>query len=109
MRQNRRTSRSAVAAAYPAIVVACMAGCGGGATSPGANGVATIQVSPDSASVVTGSSQTFVAHAHAASGATIPGPTFFWSTSDSLVATVNQSGVVTAHQPGAAQVGASAQ
>jgi uncharacterized protein YjdB len=34
---------------------------------------------------------------------------FYWSTSDSLIATVSQSGVVSARQPGVAQIGASAQ
>src|SRR5579862_8714814 len=112
MRQHRPERRSAAAVAARLASVFCIAGaaaCSSGTTSPGGSGLSTIHVSPDSVSLTTGGSETLIAHAQSSSGTDVSGPSFFWSSSDSLVASVNQSGIVTAHQPGAAQIGASAQ
>jgi len=82
---------------------------GASSTAPGAGSIAAIIVAPDSVSLTAGSSDTFEAHAQTASHAMVSGATFFWSTSDSLVATVTQEGVVTGREPGAAQISASAE
>jgi uncharacterized protein YjdB len=71
--------------------------------------VQSVVVTPDSIALTIGTSNTLQAVAKDASSKPISGELFFWSTSDSLVATVNQSGAVTAHQSGAAQIGASTQ
>ncbi len=106
MQLLRPGSRAAVAAAA---LVGALAACGPGSVGPSADTIATISVTPDSVSLATGNSDNLSALARSVSGSTVHGQTFYWSTSDSLVATVSQSGVVTAHQPGVAQVGASAQ
>lgn len=85
------------------------AACGRASTAPSEATIATIVVSPDSVSLPSGSGQALTARARTASGAPLSGAQFFWSTSDSLVATVDQSGNVRARQPGVAQIGASAQ
>jgi uncharacterized protein YjdB len=107
MQLLRPGSRVAVAAA--ALVSALAAACGPGSVGPSADTIATISVTPDSISLAAGSSDDLAALARSVSGTTLPGQRFYWSTSDSLIATVSQSGVVVAHQPGVAQVGASAQ
>jgi uncharacterized protein YjdB len=71
--------------------------------------IATIVVAPDSVSLPSGTAETFRAQAQTTAAGAVSGATFFWSTSDSAVATVTQSGVVTGHQPGAAKISASAQ
>lgn len=86
-----------------------LAGCGPSSTAPSSGSIAAIVISPDSISLATGSSRGLSAQARSESGASLSAGKFFWSTSDSLVATVDQSGVVVAHEPGAAQIGASAE
>jgi hypothetical protein len=88
-------------------LIGAIAACGSGSTGP-SGGIAAIVISPDSLSLASGSSGDLSAHARTQSGTSVSPGTIFWSTSDSLVATVNQSGVVVAHQPGVAQIGASA-
>src|SRR6202043_2564011 len=72
-------------------------------------GIATILVSPDSVSLSIGSAEALRAQAQTASSQPVSDQPFFWSTSDSTVASVTQAGVVVAHEPGAVQIGASAQ
>jgi hypothetical protein len=84
-------------------------GCGGSnSTGPGPQ-ITEITVSPDSVSLVSGGSVAFKAVAKSGPNGPAGGSTFFWSTSDSVIATVSQQGIVSAHQPGAAKIGASAQ
>ncbi|MCX8089045.1 MAG: Ig-like domain-containing protein, partial [Meiothermus ruber] len=66
-----------------------LAACGGG----GAPSISTIEVSPATASKQVGQTQQFTAVAKDAGGNVISGVTFTWSSSDTAVATVNNSGL----------------
>jgi uncharacterized protein YjdB len=70
--------------------------------------VSSIVISPDSLGLTIGASGTLHAVARGAGSDSVAGATFFWSTSDSNVARVSQSGQVTGLQAGAVQIGASA-
>jgi uncharacterized protein YjdB len=79
-------------------------------TGPGGTGpLTTIVVTPDSASVAIGATQTFTATGQDAQGHTIAGLTFFWASNVDTLATVTQGGVVTGVAVGKLQVAASAQ
>jgi alpha-tubulin suppressor-like RCC1 family protein len=78
---------------------------GCGTTEPPMGGVALIEVSPSSATAAAlGETQNFGAVAKDASGNTISGLTFAWSSSAPAVATVDSRGVVTAVGNGTATV-----
>jgi uncharacterized protein YjdB len=64
----------------------------------------SVTISPASSSLTEGATQQFTATARDASGDAIPGKTFSWATSDSDVATVNNSGLVTAQGAGSATI-----
>lgn len=91
------------------LLIGALTACGSSSTAPPSEGIATILISPDSISLSTGGSRGLSAQARTQSGASVSPGQFFWSTSDSLVATVSQQGVVAAHSPGVAQIGASAE
>lgn len=79
-------------------------------TGPGGTGpLSKIVVSPDSASVAIGATQTLTATGQDAQGRAISGLTFFWSSNVDSLATVSQGGVVTGVAVGKLQVAASAQ
>lgn len=88
-------------------VLAVGTACGSGSTGPTAS-VARVVVTPDSASIPGGDSIALSAVAQSATGKTVSGVTLFWSTSDPNIATVSQSGMVTAVANGKAQIAASA-
>lgn len=79
--------------------------------SDNANGPAgtlhTIVVAPATDTLAVGATNGFTATGHNASGRTISGLTFFWSTSNPAVAKVNQSGQALALSVGQAQIAAS--
>lgn len=77
-------------------------------TSPSSGAVSSIVISPDSLGLTIGASGTLHAVARGPGSDSVTGATFFWSTSDSNVARVSQSGEVTGVQAGAVQIGASA-
>ncbi len=79
-----------------------------GSTSPKSGAVASVAISPDSLGLTIGASSTLHAVAKDAQSNAVGGTTFFWSTSDSNVVRVSQSGDVTALLAGAVQIGASA-
>ncbi|GIW26886.1 MAG: hypothetical protein KatS3mg070_0249 [Meiothermus sp.] len=81
-----------------------LAACGGG----GAPSISTIEVSPATASKQVGQTQQFTAVAKDAGGNVISGVTFTWSSSDTAVATVNNSGLATAVAAGTATITATA-
>lgn len=81
-----------------------LAACGGG----GAPSISTIEVSPATASKQVGQTQQFTAVAKDAGGNVISGVTFTWSSSDTAVATVNNSGLATAVAVGTATITATA-
>ena len=79
-----------------AALIGALAGCGSSAMDPSAATIVSISVSPDSVSLAIGSSDNLSARAHTGSGTSLSRETFYWSTSDSQIATVTQSGVVEA-------------
>src|SRR5258705_3824959 len=82
--------------------------CNDAGVAPATGEVATIAISPSSASVVTGGSQLFTATAFDSDNQQIVDAVFVWSTS-SDVATVNGNGFVTGAHAGDAQVIATAE
>ena len=75
-------------------------------TGPGGgDAVASVAVAPDATTITTLlETVQFTASAHNASGDTIPGQPFVWSSSDVTVATVSPSGVVTPRANGSATI-----
>lgn len=88
--------------------------CGGGGSpvssggSGGAPTVASITVSPASASIAVGATEQFTATAKDANGNALSGVTFTWASSSSSVATINSSGLATGVAAGNTNVTASA-
>ncbi|PNY79597.1 hypothetical protein [Deinococcus koreensis] len=87
-------------------LTALLSACTSGGPAP-APGVASIVLTPASASVAVGATTTLNATAKDAQGAVVPGVAFSWKTSSETVASV-AGGVVTGKSAGAAQVTASA-
>jgi uncharacterized protein YjdB len=71
--------------------------------------VATVTIAPASSTLEPGGTTTLTATVRSASGAVLTDRTVLWSSSDTRVATVSPSGVVTAIAPGTATVTASAE
>jgi uncharacterized protein YjdB len=69
--------------------------------------VASVSITPSTASTAAGSTLSLVATARDASGNAVSGRTFVWSTSSALVATVDAGGTVRGVAPGTAQISAS--
>ncbi len=82
----------------------CAKGCGATRVVEVKQAVASIQMSPDSASVVAGDSAVFQAVAYDASGAPVPGAPIRWTIGNPTLATVDTSGVVHAWHTGVTQV-----
>jgi uncharacterized protein YjdB len=111
-RRGRAAFTAVVSSALLALSVAC--GGGDGATGPGGGGgggggggVASVAVSPSTATITVGSNTTLSATPTDANGAAVSGQTITWSSSNSAVATVNSSGVVTGVAGGTATITAS--
>lgn len=66
--------------------------------------IATITLSPSSASTTVGQTQAFTATGKDANGAIIAGASFTWSSSNPAVASVNTTGVASATAPGTTQI-----
>jgi trimeric autotransporter adhesin len=103
---NSRTVAMARMVLGALVAVLAYAACSS-STSPSSGPVSSIVISPDSLGLTIGTSGTLHAVARAGTDS-VAGATFFWSSSDSNVAKVSQSGQVTAVQAGAVQIGASA-
>lgn len=71
------------------------------------NPVASVTVTPPTASVRASTTLTLVARALSAGGAEVDGGSIVWSSSNKAVASVSSSGVVTALTPGEARIAAS--
>lgn len=85
---------------------------GAGATGCGKDApprVASVQLSPPSATLLVGQSLTFSATTISAKGAVLSGRSITWSSSNSAVATVTTTGMVTVSAPGAATITASSE
>ncbi len=95
MSVRRRSSQALVMT----VLVAQFAACGGGGSSApaAARAVASVAVTPAVATLVSlGETLQLTATAHDANGNAIAGKTFTWSSSDESIATVTDSGLVTA-------------
>ncbi|MCC6241526.1 MAG: Ig-like domain-containing protein, partial [Gemmatimonadaceae bacterium] len=89
---------------FLAVLLLLTAACGGGdATSTEPPGVASIIVSPSTASVQVQSTVSLTAAVRNAAGAELTGRTVSWSSSDATIASVAH-GVVTGVAPGTATI-----
>jgi trimeric autotransporter adhesin len=94
---------SAVAIVAIGIAVACSHE----ATGPNSQGITDIVMTPDTLNLAIGDTATVQAQPVTASGSHVSGQTLFWSTSDPTIATVTQTGKVTAVAVGAVNIDAS--
>ena len=94
---------------WVAMIAVCVAGnCGGdGGQAPDPDAIATVSVSPTSASVDVGSTTQLQATARNAAGEAVSA-TFSWSSGASAIATVSGVGVVTGVSAGSASITANA-
>ena len=76
------------------VVLGSLAACGSDKLSTVEDPVASVMVSPATATVAPGASVQLTAVATSASGATLPAAAFTWSTSDTAVARVSANGLV---------------
>ena len=95
-----------------AVLVIGAAACGGGSDVTGPSGggstaVASVSLNQTSASIAIGASLTLVATVRDAQGNSITSGTTSWSSSDSTIAAVSSSGVVTGKSTGSATITAS--
>lgn len=99
---------------HPAVLVlvsSCLAlslgACSTGSNNGGSGSnpvLASLSISPGTATVNIGATQQFTATAKDTTGAVMSGVTFSWNTSNSSSATVNASGLVTGVAPGTANI-----
>lgn len=90
-----------------AIAAAVLCACGSDSstsTQTGDTAVASVTVSPTTLNLHPGGTGALTATALSASGATLTGKAFVWQSSNTSVATVSASGVVTAVTIGNAQI-----
>lgn len=104
-----------------AALLLTLAACGGGGTSPNPPGppppppppppapVASVVVSPSTASLVPTQTQTLTAATKDAAGNDLAGRTITWASSANTVASVSTSGLVTAVGPGSATISATSE
>lgn len=104
MRRFTLTRRYAVIAAYALLALSCENALGPTSTDD----VGRVTVDPATMNLVAGNSQPAIASVVDASGQVLSGHTVIWSTQNAAVATVTQSGTVTAVSSGTTQVAASA-
>ena len=93
------------------VVLAALLGCSAAATdatAPPNSAPAAVVITPSTPAIPLGSQLALQAEVHDASGKLVSGATVFWSSSDTAVATVSPTGVVTGKSLGSAQVAASA-
>jgi hypothetical protein len=70
--------------------------------------IASIDVSPTAATIDAGAKQQFTAKAYDASNNEIPGVIFFWESSNTAVATIDQTGLATSLSAGTTEIRATA-
>lgn len=104
---HQRTWQVVAAVALGGLLAACGGG-GAGGGGGGGSGVATIVVSPASASIAVGATQAFTAVAKDANGNTLSGVSFTWQSSNTAVASINSSGLATGIAAGTTQITAKA-
>jgi uncharacterized protein YjdB len=99
---------TALAQGSASITVTCEGKTGASAITVNAPTVASVTVTPSTATIGSGSTVQLSAVAKDANGTVIPGLTVAWSTSNSAVATVDNTGLVTGVGSGSAQITATA-
>jgi uncharacterized protein YjdB len=103
------TIGAALTASLAAIGIALACNGGPDKTTGPSEAVVSIVVSPDSATVILGDTQTFAAEPEDASGKVVTGVAIVWASADTTMAVVSQKGVVTARSVGSVRIGASAE
>jgi hypothetical protein len=103
-----KTPRGIAVPVVLAVVLASCGGSGSGATEPVVSAVAAVTVTPRSANLEVGTSRQFSAVATDSAGRTVPGTAVTWTSSNTAVAQVDQSGLVSAPTPGTATITATA-
>jgi trimeric autotransporter adhesin len=101
-----RPARSIAGLIVLALGLAC--GSGGDNSPTGGGGLSKIALTPSADTLQIGDTVTIVAQPQTGNGSPVSGVTLFWSSSAEGVATVNQSGHVTAVDSGTALIAASA-
>ncbi len=90
------------------LLVAALMACGGsGSDAVAPVNPAAIAITPNSPAVALGAQVALQAQVHDASGLLVAGASVFWSSSDTTVAVVSSTGVVTGRNLGTAQIAAS--
>ena len=89
-----------------AVFFATIAACGKDVVNPDGTAVDSVQVSPASASLQVGSSLSLTAEVYDASGTLMPSVGVTWSSEDSSIALVTQSGIITALKTGTVRIAA---
>jgi uncharacterized protein YjdB len=92
------------------VMVAALLACSSSDSNPVAprgGATASIEVTPRTPTVAIGSQLALQAQVQDANGQPVSGATIFWSSSDTTVATVSSTGVVTGRSAGSAQIAAS--
>ena len=92
-----------LAAVATGIAIACSTE----STGPNTQGITDVVMTPDTVTLAIGDTGSIHAQPVNASGAHVNGQTLFWSTSDPTIATVSQTGLVTAVAVGAVNIDAS--
>lgn len=100
---TRRRPRALRAFAAAILLIGCGGG-GDGGTGPTPSPVATVAVDPTSVALAVGETRQLTGVARDARGATLGGRTVTWTSSNSGIATVSTSGLVTAVAVGSASV-----
>lgn len=105
---HSRTLRISGAALLTAVLLS-LAACGGygGGNYTGSGQVATITISPATASIAVNGTQQYTAVAKDSGGNTVSGATYTWTSSSPAVATVNANGLATGVAAGTTMITAS--
>lgn len=91
-----------------ALLIPVLAACGGSSpvTPPPAATVASVEVTPSTASPVQGTTVQLTGVARAANGTSVSGKVLAWTSSNNAVASVSNGGLVSATAPGSATISA---
>lgn len=112
MEMSPRVRRAGIVLVIAGAVAGGYAACGGDGggtpTTPDEPSVATVEVSPGSATIAVGETQQFNATARDADGNVLSGTDFSWRSSNSTVATVDDQGLASGQAEGQAQIIATA-